>query len=476
MKRPNLIYILTDDQRADMLGIAGHPVLQTPHIDQLAQDGVWFRQARCTSALCTPSRVSHYTGQWERRHGVNFNSPEGLSPEAWDQGFIGQLKQHGYWTAWVGKNHVPVGATRYTSGTLESRFDVWMGNHGHSSFYPKELQGDAGVHYHEAPEDTQPEIFSDRAMAALDARDPDRPFCMCVTFNAPHESATGTMQMRPGDDVLYREAYREHLQEFLLPETYRSWKSSYHKLPLMVYNGVQLPGYDYVKVPHFLRETMLRQTQLLTGIDRFVGKLRSKLHASGLAEDTIIIFSSDHGVLFGEHGLGGKALPYEPALRIPLILFDPREQGGLVSDDLVAVPDLAPTVLELCGLPPAPEMQGVSLVPIVQGQEIKVRDTLFVENLFDEQNYPRCEGILDKDWKYLRYYSRSEDANQEGSNLKGTTDEYHTCRQEQGTPVYEELFHLAEDPHETMNVCGSLNAPLEHYRLCCDQEVEKLLG
>jgi arylsulfatase A-like enzyme len=122
-QQPNIIYILTDDQRADMLGAAGHPLLKTPHLDQLAADGIRFNQAFCTSPVCTPSRACHYLGQWERRHGVNFNSYSSVSPVAWKDSFPMVLKKAGYFLGWVGKNHVPVGESGYKSGYIESVFD-----------------------------------------------------------------------------------------------------------------------------------------------------------------------------------------------------------------------------------------------------------------------------------------------------------------------------------------------------------------
>jgi len=139
--RPNVIYILGDDQRAEYLGCAGHPILQTPHLDRLAAEGTRFTHAFCTSPACTPSRASHYLGQWERRHGINFNSGSALDPRAWDNSFPMQLQQAGYFVGWVGKNHVPAGGGRngYSSGYFEQVFDYWYANHNHSGFYPKEM-------------------------------------------------------------------------------------------------------------------------------------------------------------------------------------------------------------------------------------------------------------------------------------------------------------------------------------------------
>ena len=139
--KPNIIYILGDDHRADYTGTAGHPIIETPAFDQLAHDGVYFENAFCTSPLCMPSRACHYLGQWERKHGVNFNSKSALKENTWEKSFPMILKRDGYFTGWVGKNHIPAGETGYTSGYFESVFDYWYGNHGHSYFYVKEKPG-----------------------------------------------------------------------------------------------------------------------------------------------------------------------------------------------------------------------------------------------------------------------------------------------------------------------------------------------
>jgi len=219
-EQPNIIYILGDDHRVEQLGCMGHPILRTPNLDALAADGVLFTDAFCTSPACTPSRTSHYTGQWERRHGINFNSGSSLHPDAWDNSFPMRLKQAGYYLGWVGKNHVPVGSGRwgYDSGHLEDVFNYWYGNHHHSGFYPKEqaMFGDANI-YGNAKADTQAEIFEEGVLNFLDPqeafiaesshplprRPKDQPFCLCVTFNLPHAHGTGNMQLRPTDDELY---------------------------------------------------------------------------------------------------------------------------------------------------------------------------------------------------------------------------------------------------------------------------------
>ena len=240
--KPNIIYILGDDHRADYLGCMGHPIVRTPNLDKLAQEGILFDHAYCTSPACTPSRTCHYTGQWERKHGINFNSDSSLAPEAWENSFPLRLKDEGYFLGWVGKNHVPVGEGGYQSGYLESVFDYWYGNHGHSQFYVKETP--VGAIYRNAAADTQIEVFEEGALNFLDpqaaflenaspplpSRPVDQPFCLCITFNLPHGFGTGTMQLRPTDADLYRTVYRDQINDMPLPTSYRSYNDTVNNL------------------------------------------------------------------------------------------------------------------------------------------------------------------------------------------------------------------------------------------------------
>jgi arylsulfatase A-like enzyme len=474
---PNIIYILGDDQRRDYLGCEGHPVLRTPNLDHLANSGIRFSQAFCTSPACTPSRTSHYTGQWERKHGINFNSRSSLSPTAWELSFPMLLKQAGYFLGWIGKNHVPAGggSRGYDSGYFESVFDYWYGNHWHSGFYPKEF-AEGGSIYRNAASDTQVEIFTEGVMdflepdrrfrsgmeTVLPERPVDRPFCLCVTFNLPHDVGTDTMQLRPEDDGLYRNVYRDQQHLLQVPASYVPYETAfeYPRLPRSVYNGHYIPQYDYVKQPHTLRERQVRTCQTLTGIDRFVGRLRERLDIMGLADNTVIVFSTDHGLHHGEHGLGGKCFLYEEDIRIPLIIHDPRRSMAgkpKVRAELVVVPDLAPTIMDLCGLQKPDSMQGTSLVSLIDDCATTWRDEIFTEQLMDIQNYPRSESIRTATWKYIRYFARTEDPSQVNKPYRGTLDSYNDCLLSSLTseqPVYEELFNLREDPGENLNLAS----------------------
>ncbi len=475
-KKPNIIYILGDDHRAEFMNCAGYPIIETPNLDALANDGVRFKNAFCTSPLCTPSRACHYLGQWERKHGINFNSDNTVSETAWANSFPMILKEQGYFTGWVGKNHVPVGNGGYESGYMEKTFDYWYGNHNHTGFYAKEKVG--SEIYSNAKADTQIEIFEEGVMNFLDPQDEfiescsstllrrpkDKPFCLCLTFNLPHDASTESMQLRPSDDELYKSKYRDKFMEFPLPKTYIS---SYHikepRLPREVYNGVYIPSYDYVKTPMALRERLVRVCQTITGMDRMIGNLRRKLEELGEGDNTIIVFSTDHGIHHGEHGIGGKAFLYEEDIRIPLIIYDPRlpeNSKKMVREEFVLVPDIAPTVLELMGVKVSETMQGESVLPLIYGDDddelVNWRDEFFTEQLMDIQNYPRSESVRNKEWKYIRYFKRTEDPEKEHLLYKGTLDNYDECLKSTilygEQPIYEELYNLKDDPYEEYNL------------------------
>lgn len=474
---PNLLFIFTDDQRADQLGCYGHPHILSPHLDRLAAEGTLFENAQITSAICTPSRVSIFLGQYERRHGVNFNSGTAVSPEAWRQSYPVLLRERGYFTGYVGKNHTPLGEQGYDSGLIEESFDYWYGGHGHLRFYPKE----AHRIFENAEADTQVEVLKEGALAFLDPneaflagasdflkrRPGDRPFCLTVSFNLPHAAGTSSMRQLPTDPELYREAYRELLPDLALSPYYLARDEIRRpRLPGEVLRDeFRQPSYDYVNTPETLRERMVRKYQTITGIDALVGELVAKLDELGLADDTVIFFTSDHGIMEGEFGIGGKALNYEACLRVPMIVRDPaapESARGQRREELVLGIDFTATFLALAGIPLPDTVQGRDLTPLVRGESPPWREAAFAENLWSTYfGNPRIESVRTLDWKYIRYFEndRTPFAGQEGRERLGVTDEtaalyarWLTASIEGEEPVYEELFHLAEDPDETRNL------------------------
>ncbi len=258
------------------------------------------------------------------------------------------------------------------------------------------------------------------------------------------------MKQQPSDDALYRTAYRDQINRIQPPPGYVAEKDvRTPKIPRDVYSGAQISSYDYRKSVETLREQRVRISQTGAGIDRVAGQLVDKLKEMGLADNTIFIYSSDNGVLHGEHGYGGKCLLYEPSIRVPLIVYDPRRPqpaGGRRVRELVVLADVAPTILELGGAPPAPGMQGRSLVPLLRGEKAPWRKDFFCESLILLQEYPISQGVRSHDWKYIRYWPnrRRPSDYRELLNL-GLKSE---------TPAYEELFNLRADPHEQKNLAN----------------------
>ena len=485
-ERPNFVFILTDDQSYGMMGCDGNEITQTPNIDQLAKDGVFFDQAYVTSAICTPSRISILLSQFERKHGVNFNSGTSVAPEAWAKSYPVVMRKNGYYTGYVGKNHAPIGDGGYNSGLMEKSFDYFYAGHGHIRFYPKDVHDI----FKAAKFDTQVEIITESttdflsnehrlegAVRFLDSRPQDKPFCLSICLNLPHGAGTSTMQMRDSDDPIYKTMYRDI--EIPLPRNYIAKKDiKTPKLPAHVLKTQERQaGYNYVDQPKTLVERMTRQMQAMTGIDRMVGQVRQKLASEELEQNTVIIFCSDHGLFMGQQGLGGKALCYQQTTHVPMIIHNPAalvQSSGRRSDQLVQTIDIAPTMLDYAGIPIPDAFQGKSLRRWIDQQGDDVHDYIFTENLWSTHfGNPRIEAVQDKNWKYIRYYKNENFPAslkiQSAKKFKLPLNKLlYTVHDDaialyrhfaesslQGEPpVYEELYDLKNDPDELKNVIG----------------------
>lgn len=486
-ERPNIIFILTDDHRYDLLGCTGNEIIQTPHLDKLAADGILFTNAHVTSAICTPSRASMFLSQFERKHGVNFNSGTSVAEDAWKDSYPVVLRKNGYYTGYIGKNHVPIGVGGYKSGLMEASFDYWYAGHGHLTFYPKNRH----AIFKGAQNDTQIEILQEGtadflsneyklagAKHFLHGLPKDKPFCMSINFNLPHGASTSTMKMLPTDAETYKSLYRD--KQIPLPKYYTEKKAIRSpKLPADVLHANDRQEiYDFVDNKQDLRERMIRNMQAVTGIDALVGNLRQTLKESNLDKNTIIIFTSDHGIFWGENGLGGKALCYEVCTRVPMIIYDPnvpRKSRGRKSAQLVQTIDIAPTMLTYAEIPIPTSYQGKPLNDMIHGNDIPVREVLFTENVWSTHfGNPRCEAVQDKEWKYIRYYKNE---NLSAQYLIDTAKKYKVNMTSMlyanhdpqiavyqsfiegplnGEPaVYEELYHLKNDPDEQHNLANN---------------------
>jgi arylsulfatase A-like enzyme len=473
--RPNVIFILTDDQRFDSLSMTGQAVTETPNIDRLAEEGVFFKNAFVTSPICGPSRANIFTSQWERKNQIGFTSVSKnyVSAQAFENSFLMQFKNAGYSTAFIGKHHTKVVDRKNTP--LNENIDFCYYGEGHLGFYPakkrkifsnlkSETQTEGLFEAFQAfvtPGD-EFDYFYQNADASikdqLKQREPNQPFCAWINLNLPHQSSLGGMGTRPGDPEFYSKRYADQVDDFEIPEAYPNNLT----LPKNVITAEEQPKY-YRFNEGRLRATLLATSRAVYGIDQMLGNLRQLLNKLDLADNTIIVFFSDNGLLFGEHGLGGKTMLYEESVHVPLIVYSPflsADNRGVQREEFVVGQDIPATLLDLCGLPTPATYQGVSMRPLIEGQDVDWRTDVFLENLFTDQGYPRQEAVRGERYKYIRYYSKDADRKQ-----------YLPDGIEGETPSYEELFDLDADPQELNNLANNPEyaSVLAAYRTRCQE-------
>lgn len=406
-RRPNILVLVTDDQRWDAMGCAGNSIVQTPEMDRLARQGTRFVNAFVTSSICAASRASIFTGQYERAHGSNFHTHP-LRRAQLEQSYPMLLRQAGYYTGMIGKYGVGDGKR-----DIEGRevFDRWYGFYGQGDYFPREH---GGKHLNQ--------VMVDQARDFLDHVPAGRPWCLSISFKAPH-SGKGYVSCDAEPDL--RHLYAQ--VEIPMPPTAR--QEYFDALPEFLRRSNARTAYwqQRFSTPERYQTVMKDYYRLITGADRAIGRIRAELDRRGLHHNTVILFTSDNGDMRGDYLLGGKELLYDVSLRVPMIVFDPRVPAhahGQMRTELVLNLDIAPTVLDLAGVAIPPTMQGRSLRPLVHGQKLDWREEFFCENNFciPSQYYPMIEGVRTTRWKYVRY-----------------TDV---------EPVYEQLFDLEKDPHE----------------------------
>jgi len=262
----------------------------------------------------------------------------------------------------------------------------------------------------------------DQARDFLAAAPPEKPWCLSISFKAPH-SGEGYLGYHAEPDL--KSLYADALVPY--PPTARS--EFFDALPPFLRKCNARTSYWELRfsTPEKHQATMKDYYRLITGVDRAIGQIREDLAARGFANNTVIIFLSDNGDMMGDYQLGGKQLLYDASIRIPLVVFDPRapkSARGQKRTELALNLDVASTVLDAAGIAAPKAMQGRSLLPLVRGERIAWREDFFCENhfLLPEQYYPLIDGVRSERWKYVRYPEM--------------------------TPVYEQLFDLASDPDE----------------------------
>lgn len=416
--RPNIIYLMTDDQRADSLGCMGNSIIQTPNIDRMGRQGVIFDNAFVTTAICMTSRACVLTGQYAARHGVwKFNT--NLTEEQLSQTYIGQLHSAGYRTGFIGK--WGVGNPRSANEIL----DFNRGFPGQSKYY-QNLRTKEGRHLTAS--------IGDQADEFLESCDDKQPFHLSISFKSPHcqDSSDVYSDQFPPD-----KAYESLYNDVTIPMPFTASDRYYQAMPDFLKDSMNRDRWAVrFRSPGRYQRSVKDYYRLITGVDAVVGRIRAKLKALGHDKNTIIIFTSDHGFFLGEYGFAGKWTPHDVSIRVPLVIFDPRANDGRGKrrSEMTLGIDMGPTICAFAGLEPPKVMQGVSLKALVEGNTPqKWRESFFYEHWFTANGrIVPTEGVRDTRWKYSRYLTPG--------------------KLEEGESRWEELYDLKVDPKETLNL------------------------
>lgn len=427
--RPNIIFFLADDQKADAMGCAGHPIIKTPTMDRLAKEGVRFTNAFVTTSICAASRASILTGLYERTHRFTFGTPPISEPHT-DASYPAVLRAAGYRTGFTGKFGVGV-----RKGAREKMFDV---------FKPV----NRSPYFRKAPDGTikhASEIAGDHAVAFLQSQPKDKPFCLSVSFNAPHAEDSDKENHYP-----YPKAMEGLYDDVTVPSPRLATDAIFNSQPEYLRKGMNRDRWFWRwDTPEKYQKNIKGYYRMISGIDNVMGRVLKEVEKLGLAKNTVVIFTGDNGYYAGQRQFAGKWSHYEESLRVPMIIFDPRFTKPLRGREVEAMAlniDLAPTMLDLAGVDIPSHYQGRSLMVLARGgKPADWRTDFFCEHLMDHRKIPKWEGVRAQRFKYARYFEQDKDA---------------------------ELLHdLKNDPDELRNLVGdpAYAKALEEMRTRCDE-------
>ncbi len=429
---PNIIFLLTDDQRWDAMGAMGNEHIKTPNMDRLAYDGIRFQHAYVTTPICAISRASIFSGQYARRHGIhNFAKP--FDSTQWQNTYPYLMRKAGYFTGFLGK----FGVGRELPA---EEFDFWRGVPGQPKYEHTDENGNY-IHY--------TKILENQALTFLDTIPSENPFCLSVSFKAPHVQDTDPRQF------LYDSAYQTLFADVTLPPPPMREDEYWERFP------------EFFKADNesrrrwnmrFADEEMYQRSvkgyyRLIYGVDVFIGAVLEKLEQMGQADNTVIVLLGDNGFFLGERGLAGKWYAYDESIHVPLFIYDPRlpaELRGQLIEPIALNIDIAPTLLSMAGIHVPSSMQGEDLSALYKGNNPEDWRTDFLfEHPFDHPRIPKSEGVVSLTEKYFIY--------------------------PEVDPIHEEYYDLVKDPQEDNNLIKDPNyaQQIEHIRNRMDTLIQR---
>lgn len=420
--RPNVVVIITDDQRWDCMSCAGHPYLKTPNIDRLAREGILFKNAFCTTSLCSPCRATILSGLYAHSHGVvnNFTEYPDRLPS-----FPRQLHAAGYQTAYIGKWHMGEDNDAPRPG-----FDYWISHKGQGKYYGTEFNVNGqrrvlpGYYTY---------VVTDLAVDWL--KQPHaKPFLLMLGHKAPHSMYV--------PEPKYAHVFDDVKIQYPRSAFELADKPAWMSARLDTWHGIYGPLFEFRKkfpderpeaVKDFAAMTRAYWGTILS-VDDSVGRIYRALQESGRLDQTLIVFTTDNGLLSGEHGMVDKRAMQEPSIRVPLVVRLPgaRPTGPRVIAEMVLHEDMAPSILEICGVAPLAKIHGKSWKRLLEGDTRGWRTSWFYEYNYEKQfpYTPNVRGVRTDEWKYIHY-----------PHGDGTPDRYRA-----------ELYHLKVDPDENHNL------------------------
>jgi len=387
-RKPNFIFVIADDHRWDAMGSvqkehgdkARYPWFETPNMDRLAADGVRFRNAFITHSICSPGRAGFLSGQYTHVNGVMDNDtpfPEKNITHAT------LLRDAGYATAYFGKWHMADQKER-------------PGFQHYASFINQGIYQNCAFNINGTVTPTQGWVDDVSTDFAIDwiKQNASAPFSMVLGFKSPHNK-------RGGNNL--PERLRNLYEGKVTKKTPNCDK-------IAIYMKPHVEAGKSLEVAYAANSVHIDYLRHIKGIDENLGRLLDALDELKLTEDTVVVYSSDNGFYLGEHGLGDKRALYEEGLRIPFIVRYPRQfpKGKLV-DEMIINQDLAPTFLDLAGLPAHPGMHGVSFKPLALGNKPADWRTSFLAYYRKELgDTPTCRGVRTEDAKLIVYKNNPE--------------------------------------------------------------------
>lgn len=398
-ERPNIVFILADDVRWDDLGAAGHPFAKTPHIDRIAKEGVMFRNAFATTVICSPSRANILTGLHTHTHGIIDNTDRSAQSHKLAT-FPQWVQQAGYETAFVGKWHMGNDDTRRPG------FDHWVCLKGQGTTFDPELNVNGKP---ETAKGYVTDILNERAAAFLKAKHA-KPFLLYFAHKAVHpetvQRADGSLSDPTLSNFIPAERHKTLYADAKVPRRPNALAAPQNKPALLR----KVEGAEPLSPKTGSSDEVIKnRLRMLAAVDEGVGELLRTLEATGQLERTLIVFTSDHGYWYGEHGLSvERRLAYEEGIRIPLFVRYPKLiKAGTRRNQMVLTLDFAPTLAEIAGASSPAGLHGKSIARLLSENGPALRDAFLIEH-FSENVFPRTRGlgyqaVRTEGWKYIHY-------------------------------------------------------------------------